>query len=298
MSPLRPTLRAALSEDAPWAPIDGLFDYPAGLHPRAADRLLALLPDGPVGDPFVGGGAVVQAAGRAARPSYGRDVSPAALAIAAARCWRPTRAERAAFRAAAAGAPATGAIARHLDTLRNSSRNVALTPEQVRRRAARAVAAWAAAPPLEPPPDLARADARSVRFPEALAGVLTSPPYPGVYDYDRRTTRLRAALGDAPLRDDEISTRRAFRADPAAATAAYASDTRAWLANLTPQLRPGARVIVVIGDGPGPEGPVDTASVTAAAGRAVGLVVTEIVTAPAFSRPSPRREHVIVLDLH
>jgi len=301
-------LHGALHTTAAWAPVDGLFRYPAGLSPDAARRLLGLLPPGPVLDPFVGGGAVALAARRAGRAFVGRDVSEAALCITRARCWLPTHAEARAYRALVRERIDAGPAAPHLCDIdapepMRSAVHATLTATDT-GRAGRlveaALRAWSAererVPAGTPEPDLARADARTLSLPSAVAGALTSPPYPGVYDYDRWTQALRAARGQAGDIDDEIGTRRDFTAGTAAAMAGWRADTRAWTRAVSRALRPGGRLVMVIGDGPRPDGPVDTRSESVDAARRAGLRLLAASTAEHGTRPSPRREHALLFE--
>lgn len=63
----------------------GFHTWPAGLHPDAARDLVARFPGGAVLDPFCGGGTVLVEARIAGRRAVGRDLSPIATRIAAAR---------------------------------------------------------------------------------------------------------------------------------------------------------------------------------------------------------------------
>lgn len=96
-----------------------------------------------------------------------------------------------------------------------------------------------------------REDAREIRAPGEFGMVLTSPPYPGVYDYvpmqQLRMTWLGLDARDAPRA--EIGSRRAFRADRATAILSWREDTSAWVKSCARALVSGGRMIVVIGDG-------------------------------------------------
>ncbi len=61
--------------------------YPARMHPETAHRILKAFPEGPVLDPFLGGGTTALEAVRAGRPFAGSDISRVALEIA----WARTR---------------------------------------------------------------------------------------------------------------------------------------------------------------------------------------------------------------
>lgn len=90
------------------------------------------------------------------------------------------------------------------------------------------------------------ADARSVRLPFPAAGVITSPPYPGLIDYHEQHRYAYELLGLEDRRAEEIGSasagvsRRALRR--------YVADTAAALANTARQLPAGAPVIIVVND--------------------------------------------------
>lgn len=302
------TLREALYARGRWAAVDGLFRYPAGLPPEAARRLLALLPPGRVLDPFMGGGAVALAARRSGRAFVGRDVSEAALCITRARCWLPTQDEASAYLQAIHDLmddpqarpiqpdsrypePMGAAVQATLSSAR---------PGRAQRLAVAAVRAWRAERDrvsADPPGlDLDLADARTLRLATPIDGALTSPPYPGVYDYDRWTQRLRAARGQPDDIDEEIGARRSFSERIHEATAAWREDTRAWTLAVATALRPGGRLVIVIGDGPRPDGPVDTRVESIDAAERAGLRMLAAATAAPGTRPSPRREHALLFE--
>lgn len=82
--------------------------------------------------------------------------------------------------------------------------------------------------------------------------VLTSPPYPGVYDYlpmqQLRYAWLEIEPGGAL--GAEVGSRRSFRAlGRARALAAWREDTHAWIATQARGLGRGGRMAVVVGDG-------------------------------------------------
>ncbi len=113
-----------------------------------------------------------------------------------------------------------------------------------------------------------REDSRKQRERASFGQVVTSPPYPGVYDYVPMQQLRLAWLGLDPgssLRE-EVSPRRAFRADRSRAMAAWRDDTRRWVRGCARALVPGGRMVVIIGDGHVLErkidslGPVDEAA--------------------------------------
>lgn len=95
-----------------------------------------------------------------------------------------------------------------------------------------------------------REDARDLRENGGFGLVLTSPPYPGVYDYVAMQALRLAWLGltSAPP-SAEIGSRRHFRVDRAAALAAWRADNLKWVRAAARALALGGRLVVVIGDG-------------------------------------------------
>lgn len=102
------------------------------------------------------------------------------------------------------------------------------------------------------PPRVVEDDARrlgEIVAPGSAAGVVTSPPYAGTYDYAEHQ-RLRfdfLALRHRQLDAGEIGSRRSFEADPAAATAWRAALADA-LDAIARALAPGRAAALVIGD--------------------------------------------------
>lgn len=60
-------------------------------------------------------------------------------------------------------------------------------------------AASAASPAAQPVPRLISTDARQLSLATPVACILTSPPYPGIYDYLSMARQERAAHGEAPI---------------------------------------------------------------------------------------------------
>jgi SAM-dependent methyltransferase len=84
----------------------------------------------------------------------------------------------------------------------------------------------------------------------AAAGVVTSPPYAGTYDYAEHQ-RLRfdfLALRHRELDAGELGARRGFQADPVAAARAWHRALADSLASIAAALAPGGAAAIVIGD--------------------------------------------------
>lgn len=104
-----------------------------------------------------------------------------------------------------------------------------------------------------PPPHVAQGDARDL--PKLVAvrsawAVITSPPYPGTYDYaDNQRLRFDfLGLRHKAMDDGEIGARRGFEHDPRAAHARWRSDLTAVLRGIAGVLAPGRPAALVIGD--------------------------------------------------
>ena len=171
-----------------------------------------------------------------------------------------------------------------------------------------------------PPADVARADARRGPglAPGTIDAVLTSPPYPAVYDYLSDARRIRSFLGDAragageageageagylgtPLPEGrdwpaawtsgEIGARRALKRDPAGFEAIWQADQEAWLGATGEALAAGGRAAVMVGDG---WGLGDVGDSLRAAAAAVGL---KHVASAALRSRQKRHEHLLLFE--
>ena len=141
--------------------------------------------------------------------------------------------------------------------------------------------------------------------------MLTSPPYPGVYDYLKlaREERARLASGRVPLMGlhappkdvrgervswpegwrsvEEMGARKARRRRPAQFGAAWQRDQAAWLTAVARSVRVGGRIAIVIGDGDG----IDAAASTHAAADATrDLALVASATIQATGERSQQRK--------
>lgn len=166
------------------------------------------------------------------------------------------------------------------------------------RELGRRLEAFAAAVPRGTPSGrIQNVDARSGQGAPIVDCVLTSPPYPAVYDYLPIQDLRHAWLGMSSQPDCEIGPRRSFRAGPAAWTR-WESDTRAWMGAVDGRLAPGGAVAIVIGDGLVETGPIDTHEPTIAAARTLGWssVAGASVRRPDHARDTGRWEHVLLFE--
>jgi hypothetical protein len=145
-----------------------------------------------------------------------------------------------------------------------------------------------------------REDARDLRERAAFGMVVTSPPYPGVYDYLAMQHLRLTWLGldaDAANRE-EIGSRRQFRLDREVAVAAWRVDNRKWMKAAARALVPGGRMIVVIGDGQVGRKRVDSREALEETGRALGLARLARVTVERWDEgvEAMRPEHAILWE--
>jgi len=158
----------------------------------------------------------------------------------------------------------------------------------------------AAAPPGAPDAVILDADARDLPPGDPVAAVVTSPPYPGVYDYLPLQTLRVIWLGvdDSAARRFEIGARRAFRADRRRALVTWRRDTARWTARAAEALAPGGRMAVVVGDGMVGEKLVDARQPSEEAAAAAGL---RLVARASGARRDPARgavrwEHALLWE--
>jgi len=142
-----------------------------------------------------------------------------------------------------------------------------------------------------PEPHLLLGDARTPPEPRPpFAAVISSPPYPGVYDYLTHHA-LRCAVLGLPVGDatqHEIGSRRASeRLGKERAHARYVEDLGRVLAAWSATLLPGGFVALVIGDGQSGTDVVRVLPLLEASAKAAGLVVRATLSQsrPTFGPP-------------
>lgn len=145
-------------------------------------------------------------------------------------------------------------------------------------------------------------DARRVGPPEGTGLVLTSPPYPGVYDYVPMQQLRYAWLDLDPSRGlvGELGSRRQFRAQGRRdALSAWRKDTRAWIACQAEGLLPGGYFAIMVGDGLVGGRAVDTLGPTIEALESAGLDIAARASAdrPDHARDTVRTEHLVLAQL-
>jgi hypothetical protein len=97
--------------------------------------------------------------------------------------------------------------------------------------------------------DVLHDDARQVVLPQAISGIITSPPYPGLIDYHEQHRYAYELLGLDDRRELEIGA--AARGTSRTALADYVEATAAVFANARGALRSGAPVVIVVNDSRG-----------------------------------------------
>jgi hypothetical protein len=163
---------------------------------------------------------------------------------------------------------------------------------------ARELARMMEALPAEPVVRLRRADARKMGPPPGTGLILTSPPYPGVYDYLPMQQLRYAWLEMSPAEGyaAEVGSRRSFRAmGRTEALRVWREDTAAWIRTQVEGLAAGGHFVVVVGDGLVGDRPVDTLSPTIDAMRTAGLTILARASAdrPDYARNTLRTEHMV-----
>lgn len=144
-----------------------------------------------------------------------------------------------------------------------------------------------------------REDARELRERGGFGMVVTSPPYPGVYDYVAMQQLRHLWLGlDPASPKDEIGSRRGFRVDRTAALAAWRADNTRWVRAAARALEPGGRLVVVIGDGQVGGKRIDTWQAMDEAALAAGLARVARATVERWDEGvnAMRPEHAILWE--
>jgi hypothetical protein len=148
-----------------------------------------------------------------------------------------------------------------------------------------------AVPPGTPPPSVHLGDARDLRprSGDSIDLVITSPPYPGTYDYAAHHARRFGWVGldPEPMLAKEIGARReAEKRGPATAIARWSEDVERYAGEIARVLVPGGFAFVLVGDSSIGDRPIEgDAALLGAAGR-LGL---QLVASASQDRPDPWR---------
>jgi hypothetical protein len=172
--------------------------------------------------------------------------------------------------------------------------------KKVRELARRAEALREAVPGGTPDPVIRSADARAGGPREAgIDLILTSPPYPGVYDYVPMQQLREAWLGVEGGGRDEIGARRHWHRDGhVSATRRWQEDTEAWTLAAADALVPGGHLVIVVGDGLTAGGSVDALGPSTIAAEQAGLrmLACASLARPDHARGAVRWEHVVACE--
>ncbi len=168
--------------------------------------------------------------------------------------------------------------------------------KKVRELGRRIAALREVVPEGTPESQIALQDARKPFIGGTVDLVLTSPPYPGTYDYVA-LQHLRHVWFEERDNNvyDELGSRKSWREKSRQARRAWVEGTDAWTASAAKALKPGGILCVVIGDGITPTGPIDSSAPTDEAARKVGLhaVARASIERVDHARNTSRWEHVL-----
>ncbi len=151
-------------------------------------------------------------------------------------------------------------------------------------------------PPDTNPASISLADARHPGF-ENVDTIITSPPYPGTYDY-LPLQQLRSAWFDLQMREnEEIGSRRSFK-QVKAAYDAWLKDTDRWVASCARALVKGGHLAVVVGEGMQGDKTLRVAKPTIQAAEKTGM---KLVTSASVDRHDPatkmkKIEYILVFE--
>jgi hypothetical protein len=142
-------------------------------------------------------------------------------------------------------------------------------------------------------------DARNIRPDEEVGLIITSPPYPGVYDYVPMHQLRYAWLDLNPEAglSHEIGSRRSFRSKGRPeALKEWQDDTRKWILNQAKSLKKGGAMVIIVGDGLVGNKLVDALYPTTEAMKEAGLEIFARASAdrPDHARLAIRIEHMVM----
>ena len=151
-------------------------------------------------------------------------------------------------------------------------------------------------PPGTQPAEIALSDARFLKF-GGVDTIITSPPYPGTYDY-LPLQQLRQAWFDLEMKEErEIGSRRSFKSGRNAYEI-WLKDTDDWMASAANALSIGGRMAIVVGEGIQAGRSLKVAKPTMNAARRAGL---KFVCSASVDRKDPatnqkKIEYILVFE--
>ena len=151
-------------------------------------------------------------------------------------------------------------------------------------------------PPETPAATISLADARRPGF-DSVDTIITSPPYPGTYDYLALQQLRQAWFGLDMQTEREIGSRHAFK-QAKAAYASWLKDTDQWIAASAKALVSGGHLAVVVGEGMQNGKRLRVANPTIQAAQKAGL---KLVTSASVDRFDPatkikKVEYILVFE--
>jgi len=153
--------------------------------------------------------------------------------------------------------------------------------------------------PASPEALFTKGDARLIKPDREIGLLITSPPYPGVYDYLPMHQLRYAWLGleaEEGL-SREIGSRRSFRAKGRPeALKEWQDDTHQWITNQATALKEGGAMVIIVGDGLVGNKLVDALYPTTEAMKEAGLEIFARASAdrPDHARNAIRIEHMVM----
>ncbi len=188
--------------------------------------------------------------------------------------------------------------ARRVGRHRPPGTTAVLFHKKARELARRLTALREALPEGATSPDITQQDARDLRVRGPVAGVLTSPPYPGVYDYlpMQHLRHVWLGLRTEDLARRELGSRRAFKGHNREARRLWKRDTERWMGAVAEKLQPDGRVVVVIGDGQVGPKVIGSAETSIQAAQAVGLRLLSRASVTLPTTRPPRQEHALLFE--
>ena len=149
-----------------------------------------------------------------------------------------------------------------------------------------------------PKANVAHGDVRSLELDNPVDLIITSPPYPAVYDYVpmQHLRHIWLGVNSEPGKHAELGARRHWREGRRSAQKKWRKDTFAWTKQMAHLMNEGGNLIVVIGDGLTPTGRIDCVGATQEAAHEAGLRLRAraSIDRPDYARKDSRWEHIFM----